>query len=207
MFLLGPVASWIVNKLGLRLSTMLAALPVSASLLLTSYMTDFAYLFATFSIPFGVGSSVLLMASVKAICVYFDKWLSIAYGRFLKFAQITTRYVQPSLATSHFTVSVHRWLKNIHLKIKKILNKTSKLPRKSIERWTPPAKDGRGSAEGKRRDTHPRINRIHVSDWLPSIHRMLEMGGSPLREFSRIAGFMVPIASTTLINNFNNEKS
>jgi len=65
MFLLGPVASWVVNKLGLRLSTMLASIPLSASLLLTSFMSDLDYMFITFSIPFGLGASVLLVTSVK----------------------------------------------------------------------------------------------------------------------------------------------
>ena len=81
MFILGPVSSWIVNKLGLRLSTMLASIPVSASLLITSFMNDLDYMFITFSIPFGLGASILLVTSVKVTCIYFDRWLSLAYGK------------------------------------------------------------------------------------------------------------------------------
>lgn len=80
MYILGPVSSWIVNKPGLRLSTVLAAVPISVSLLVTSFMRDLDLIFVTFSIPFGLGASVLLITAVKVICVYFDKWLSFAYG-------------------------------------------------------------------------------------------------------------------------------
>ncbi|XP_065066611.1 monocarboxylate transporter 10-like isoform X3 [Rhopilema esculentum] len=80
MFVLGPVSCWIINKAGLRLCTMIAAFLVSLSLLMTSFATNLDLVFISFSVPFGLGSSVLLMASVKSVCIYFDKWLSLAYG-------------------------------------------------------------------------------------------------------------------------------
>ncbi|XP_065066599.1 monocarboxylate transporter 10-like isoform X1 [Rhopilema esculentum] len=80
MFLLAPLASWLLNKISLGVSVVATAIPLGLSLLLTSFITNIDGAFFTFSIPFGLASCLMLMVASKAVCIYFDKRQSTAFG-------------------------------------------------------------------------------------------------------------------------------
>eukprot|EP00112_Aurelia_sp_Birch-Aquarium-sp1_P018458 Seg4404.3 transcript_id=Seg4404.3/GoldUCD/mRNA.D3Y31 product="Monocarboxylate transporter 10" protein_id=Seg4404.3/GoldUCD/D3Y31 len=99
-FLLAPIASWCINKYGLRRCATAAAFPLGGSLFLTSFARNLDETFLTFSIPFGIIAAVFVMALNKAPCVYFDKWYAAATGFMVgavSISQVGMSYLQISL--------------------------------------------------------------------------------------------------------------
>ncbi|XP_065066597.1 monocarboxylate transporter 12-like isoform X2 [Rhopilema esculentum] len=80
MHVLAWLASWIISKYGLRASTIAAAIPLGASLIVTSFSRNLDEMLLTFSVPFGLAGCIMLMSSTSAVYKYFDKRVPIAIG-------------------------------------------------------------------------------------------------------------------------------
>lgn len=80
IFTLGPLTSMLVNRIGCRLTAIIGSLVCVSSLLLSSLPSSIVYLYITYSVPFGFGSSCLFVSSYVVISQYFDKKQSIATG-------------------------------------------------------------------------------------------------------------------------------
>lgn len=80
IFILGPLTSMLVNKIGCRLTGIIGSVICVSSLLLSSLPSSIVYLYITYSVPFGFGSSCLFVSSYVVISQYFDKKQSIATG-------------------------------------------------------------------------------------------------------------------------------
>ncbi|XP_065061380.1 monocarboxylate transporter 10-like [Rhopilema esculentum] len=78
VFILSPLAMWLHERYGLRRCTTLSVIPLSASLLMTSFSRNIDQTFVTYSVPFGLASCVMIMGTHKAAYRYFDKRLSTA---------------------------------------------------------------------------------------------------------------------------------
>ncbi|XP_067025887.1 monocarboxylate transporter 3-like isoform X1 [Acropora muricata] len=79
-FMLGPLSSVVINRLGVRLAAFLGGLICVASLLLSSLPSHLPLLFLTYSFPFGFGSSCLFVSCYVIISQYFEKKRALATG-------------------------------------------------------------------------------------------------------------------------------
>ena len=80
IFVLGPLTSMLVNRLGCRLTAMLGGLSGSIGLLLSSFASSIYVIYGTYSILFGFGGSCIFVSSYVITSQYFERNRSIATG-------------------------------------------------------------------------------------------------------------------------------
>ena len=80
IFVLGPLTSALVNRLGCRLTAVIGGLSCVSGLLLSSLASSVYVMYVTYSVLFGFGSSCLFVSSYVIISQHFEKYLSIATG-------------------------------------------------------------------------------------------------------------------------------
>ncbi len=78
---LTPVGHLVSQKLSVRQSVILGTALTGSSLLATSFVRELNVVFVTFSLIYGVGSSVLFMTAMRAASLYFDRRYSTAIGK------------------------------------------------------------------------------------------------------------------------------
>ncbi|XP_020603534.1 monocarboxylate transporter 11-like [Orbicella faveolata] len=79
-FFLCPMGSLLCNTIGCRLTAIAGSLTCAVGLLLTSYSCSFLLMFITYSFLFGLGSSLIFMASFLITARNFRKYQSLAVG-------------------------------------------------------------------------------------------------------------------------------
>lgn len=80
IFVLGPLTSMLVNRLGCRLTAMLGGLSGSIGLVLSSFASSIYVLYGTYSVLFGFGSSCIFVSSYAVTSQYFERNRSLATG-------------------------------------------------------------------------------------------------------------------------------
>lgn len=80
MFLLGPLATSLCQKLGCRATTMIGCIVAASGCLLGSISTNIYLMDLTYGFLFGVGASMCYFPSVVILGQYFSKRLSLANG-------------------------------------------------------------------------------------------------------------------------------
>ena len=80
MFLLGPLATTLCQKLGCRATTMIGCMVAAGGCLLGSISTNIYLMDLTYGFMFGVGASMCYFPSVVILGQYFSKRLSLANG-------------------------------------------------------------------------------------------------------------------------------
>ena len=80
IFVLGPLTSMLVNRLGCRLTAILGGLSGSIGLLLSSFASSIYVIYGTYSILFGFGGSCIFVSSYVVTSQYFERNRSIATG-------------------------------------------------------------------------------------------------------------------------------
>ena len=80
IFVLGPLTSMLVNRLGCRLTAMLGGLSGSIGLLLSSFASSIYVIYGTYSFLFGFGGSCIFVSSYVVTSQYFERNRSIATG-------------------------------------------------------------------------------------------------------------------------------
>ena len=80
MFLLGPLATTLCQKLGCRATTMIGCIIAASGCLLGSISTNIQLMDLTYGFLFGVGASLCYFPSVIILGQYFSKRLSLANG-------------------------------------------------------------------------------------------------------------------------------
>ena len=80
MFLLGPLATSLCQKLGCRVTTMIGCTIAASGCLLGSIATNIYLMDLTYGFLFGVGASMCYFPSVVILGQYFSKRLSLANG-------------------------------------------------------------------------------------------------------------------------------
>ena len=80
MFLLGPLATTLCQKLGCRATTMIGCTIAASGCLLGSISTSIYLMDLTYGFLFGVGASMCYFPSVVILGQYFSKRLSLANG-------------------------------------------------------------------------------------------------------------------------------
>ena len=80
IFVLGPLTSMLVNRLGYRLTATLGGLLGSIGLLLSSFASSIYVIYGTYSVLFGFGGSCIFVSSYVVTSQYFERNRSIATG-------------------------------------------------------------------------------------------------------------------------------
>ena len=80
IFVLGPLTSMLVNRLGYRLTAILGGLLGSIGLLLSSFASSIYVIYGTYSVLFGFGGSCIFVSSYVVTSRYFERNRSIATG-------------------------------------------------------------------------------------------------------------------------------
>ena len=80
IFVLGPLTSMLVNRLGCRLTAILGGLSGSIGLLLSSFASSIYVIYGTYSVLFGFGGSCIFVSSYVVTSQYFERNRSIATG-------------------------------------------------------------------------------------------------------------------------------
>lgn len=80
IFVLGPLTSMLVNRLGYRLTAILGGLSGSIGLLLSSFASSIYVIYGTYSVLFGFGGSCIFVSSYVVTSQYFERNRSIATG-------------------------------------------------------------------------------------------------------------------------------
>ena len=80
IFVLGPLTSMLVNRLGYRLTAILGGLLGSFGLLLSSFASSIYVIYGTYSVLFGFGGSCIFVSSYVVTSQYFERNRSIATG-------------------------------------------------------------------------------------------------------------------------------
>ena len=80
MFLLGPIATTLCQKLGCRATTMIGCMIAAGGCLLGSISTSIYLMDLTYGFLFGVGASMCYFPSVVILGQYFSERLSLANG-------------------------------------------------------------------------------------------------------------------------------
>ena len=80
MFLLGPLATSLCQRLGCRATTMIGCIVAASGCLLGSISTNIYLMDLTYGFLFGVGASMCYFPSVIILGQYFSKRLSLANG-------------------------------------------------------------------------------------------------------------------------------
>lgn len=79
-FMNGPLATAMCARWGSRVITCLGATLTCLGLIMTSFVTSFSWLYVTYGIVFGLGSSFSYFASIAGLTSFFKKHLCLAYG-------------------------------------------------------------------------------------------------------------------------------
>ena len=80
MTFLGPLTSIFVNRFGCRVAAIFGTLLCTGSLILTSFANSIGFMYFSYSVLFGCGSSFVNLPSILVIPEYFDKWRNLALG-------------------------------------------------------------------------------------------------------------------------------
>ena len=80
IFVLGPLTSMLVNRLGYRFTAILGGLLGSIGLLLSSFASSIYVIYGTYSVLFGFGGSCIFVSSYVVTSQYFERNRSIATG-------------------------------------------------------------------------------------------------------------------------------
>ena len=75
---------------------MVSAIPLAASLVLTSYARNLDEVFGTFSLLYGLTCCILLICANKAIYTYFDRRIPTAVGKCYDFVAKTSIASKPA---------------------------------------------------------------------------------------------------------------
>lgn len=79
-FLCGPLSSILCDRFGCRKVALIGAVLSVSGLFLTSFVTDLHYMYITYGLLWGVGSSFSFVPSIVILGDYFDKRLALANG-------------------------------------------------------------------------------------------------------------------------------
>ena len=79
-FMFSPLSSSLCKKFGCRVVTILGGTLVGIGLLLSSFVDSILRMYVTYSLLFGLGSSLCYMSSILVISGYFNKNLVLANG-------------------------------------------------------------------------------------------------------------------------------
>ena len=79
-FMNGPLATALCARWGSRVITCLGATLTCLGLIMTSFVTSFSWLYVTYGIVFGLGSSFCYFSSIAGLTSFFKKHLCLAYG-------------------------------------------------------------------------------------------------------------------------------
>lgn len=79
-FMLSPLSSLLCKKYGCRVVTILGGTLVGIGLLLSSFVDSILRMYVTYSLLFGLGSSLCYVSSILVISGYFNKNLVLANG-------------------------------------------------------------------------------------------------------------------------------
>ena len=94
---LGPVSSAILNKFGVRVTTILGCLSCAVGLALGSFAPNIITLYVAFSVPFSIGVSAIYVVSPIIVFQYFTKKRSFALGIVTAGQGIGTMILGPAL--------------------------------------------------------------------------------------------------------------
>ena len=86
-----------LNRFGIRISTILGCLTCSAGLAVGSFVHNIVILYITFSLPFGMGVSLIYVTATIIATHYFDKRRSIALGIVTAGQALGTMILGPAL--------------------------------------------------------------------------------------------------------------
>lgn len=89
-FILGPFATYLCRHIGCRLTACTGSLLVLISAFSTSLVTEMKWMYLTFSLLNGLGSTMLYFSSLVVLIEYFHKHLSVANGIVLSGSGIGT---------------------------------------------------------------------------------------------------------------------
>ena len=76
----GPLASYLTNKLGWRLTTVIGSILASAGLCLSAAAPNVYFLFFTAGGLVGLGLGIIYLPKMDCITQYFDKWRPLVTG-------------------------------------------------------------------------------------------------------------------------------
>ena len=109
---LGPVSSTILNRFGIRVTTILGCLSCAVGLALGSFARNITILYITFSLPFGAGVSAIYVVSPIIVYQYFLKKRSFALGIVTAGQGMGTMILGPTLQA---LVDVFGWKNSFRL--------------------------------------------------------------------------------------------
>ena len=109
---LGPVSSTILNRFGIRVTTILGCLSCAVGLALGSFAPNITILYITFSLPFGAGVSAIYVVSPIIVYQYFLKKRSFALGIVTAGQGMGTMILGPTLQA---LVDVFGWKNSFRL--------------------------------------------------------------------------------------------
>lgn len=94
---LGPFMGAFLNRFGIRITTILGCLTCLAGLVMGSFAPSIVAFYAAFSLPFGVGLTLIYVSSPIVATHYFKKRRSIALGLVTAGQGLGTMAIGPSL--------------------------------------------------------------------------------------------------------------
>ena len=80
MLLSGPVASFLTNRLGWRITTAIGSVIASAGFMLSAFVPSVFYLYISAGVMIGLGLGIIYLPRLDCITQYFDKRRPIVTG-------------------------------------------------------------------------------------------------------------------------------
>ena len=77
---MGPVAGLLNNRFGCRVTVILGAILCSIGLLITSFAKHLEFIYFSYGIVFGCGSSFIILTNFLVVTKFFIKWQPLAVG-------------------------------------------------------------------------------------------------------------------------------
>lgn len=108
----GPLSSFIINRYGAHVSISLGTTLVIISLLVTSLMPRLEYLFLTFSLLFGLGTSLTYTPTMCMAADYFNKYLTVATGLMVAGSSVGTLLMSP---ITQYSIASMGWRNSMRL--------------------------------------------------------------------------------------------
>ena len=97
LFMFSPVTSRLAEQFGVRQVMMLGGILMSVGLLLTSFAADVLFMYLSYGILFGVGTSLSATMALIVTADYFEKHLSLATGIAASGGSLGTLVLAPTL--------------------------------------------------------------------------------------------------------------
>ena len=80
MFLPGPVASFLTNKVGWRLTTVIGSVIAAAGFMLSAFVPSVHFLYLTAGVLIGLGLGIIYLPRLDCITQYFSKKRPLVTG-------------------------------------------------------------------------------------------------------------------------------